>query len=52
MEPTKGRFEVEKFDGDGDFALWKHKVLAQFEILGLNSVLEPVAEDTKGKGVA
>lgn len=47
MEPTKGRFEVEKFDGDGDFALWKHKVLAQFEILGLDSVLQPEEVDPK-----
>lgn len=52
MEPTKGRFEVEKFDGEGDFALWKHKVLAQFEILGLDPVLQPEEVDPKGKGLA
>lgn len=52
MEPTKARFEVEKFDGEGDFALWKHKMLAQFEILGLDSVLQPEEVDLKGKGVA
>lgn len=51
MEPTKGRFEVEKFDGEGDFALWKHKMMAQFEILGLDSVLQPEEDDLKGKGV-
>lgn len=56
MEPTQGRFEVEKFDGEGDFALWKHKMLAQLEILGLDSALKPVsalvqALDTKGKAV-
>lgn len=27
MEPTKGKFEVEKFDGQGDFGIWKHKML-------------------------
>ncbi|KAL0800260.1 hypothetical protein Bca101_055435 [Brassica carinata] len=52
MEPTKGRFEVEKFDGEGDFALWKHKVFAQLEILRLDSVLQPEEVDIKGKGSA
>lgn len=42
MEPTKGRFEVEKFDGQGDFGIWKHKMLCALEILGLDSVLEEV----------
>lgn len=51
MEPTKERFEVEKFDGESDFSLWKHKVLAQFEILRLDSVLQPEEVDPKGKGV-
>ncbi|CAA7014632.1 unnamed protein product [Microthlaspi erraticum] len=52
MEPTQGRFEVEKFDGEGDFTLWKHKVLAQLEILGLDSVLQPEAViEPKGKGI-
>lgn len=40
LEPTKGRFEVEKFDGQGDFGIWKHKMLCTLEILGLDSVLE------------
>lgn len=40
MEPTKGKFEVDKFDGHGDFAIWKHKMLCALEILGLDSVLE------------
>lgn len=40
MEPTQGKFEVDKFDGDGDFSIWKHRVLAQLEILGLDSVLK------------
>ncbi|CAE6201278.1 unnamed protein product [Arabidopsis arenosa] len=40
MEPTRGKFEVDKFDGEGDFSIWKHRVLAQLEILGLDSVLK------------
>lgn len=40
MEPTQGKFEVDKFDGDCDFSIWKHRVLAQLEILGLDSVLK------------
>lgn len=52
MEPTQGRFEVEKFDGEGDFTLWKHKILVQLEILGLDSVLQPEAvTDPKGKEI-
>lgn len=44
MEPTKGRFEVEKFDGSGDFGIWKHKMLCALEILDLDCVLEEVTE--------
>lgn len=52
IEPTKGRFEVDKFDGEGDFALWKHKMLAQLEILGFLSVLQtPPREVTDEEGV-
>ena len=40
MEPTQGRFEMEKFDGKGDFGLWKYKLLGQLEIQGLASALE------------
>ena len=40
MEPTRGRFEMEKFDGKGDFGMWKYKLLGQLEIQGLASVLE------------
>lgn len=40
MELTQGRVEVEKFDGQGDFGTWKHKMLCALEILGLDSVLE------------
>lgn len=40
MEPTPGKFEVQKFDGKRDFGLWKFKILAQLEIQGLLSVLD------------
>lgn len=51
MEPTRGKFEIEKFDGKGDFGLWKFKMLAQLEIQGLLSVLqeESVSEVDKEK---
>lgn len=39
MDPTPGRFEMEKFDSKGDFGLWKYKLLGQLEIQGLGSVL-------------
>lgn len=44
MEPTKGRFEVENFDGSCDFGIWKHKMLCALEILDLDCVLEEVTE--------
>lgn len=40
MDSTRGKFEIEKFDGKGDFGLWKFKMLVQLEIQGLLSVLE------------
>lgn len=39
MEPVSGKFVVEKFDGKGDFGLWKHKILCQLELMGLDSIL-------------
>ena len=44
MEPTQGRVKVEKFDGSGDFGIWKHKMLCAPDILGLDSVLEENTE--------
>ncbi|WZZ13990.1 hypothetical protein YC2023_107079 [Brassica napus] len=41
-EMTSGRSEVEKFDGDGDYVLWKEKLLAHMELLGLLEGLEDV----------
>lgn len=40
MDPTRGRFQMDKFDGKGDFGMWKYKLLGQLEIQGLGSVLE------------
>ena len=37
---TSGRLKVEKFDGDGDYVLWKEKLLAHLELLGLLEGLE------------
>ena len=44
-----GKFKVEKFDGKGDFGLWKYKMLMQLELLGLDSTIQEVtvtASDT------
>ncbi|KAL0756048.1 hypothetical protein Bca101_093716 [Brassica carinata] len=46
MDPTRGKFEIEKFDGKGDFGLWKFKMLAQLEIQGLLSVLKEEVTST------
>lgn len=40
IDPTWGRFEMDKFDGKGAFGMWKYKLLGQLEIQGLGSVLE------------
>lgn len=37
---TSGKIEVEKFDGDGDYVLWKEKLLAHLDLLGLMEGLE------------
>lgn len=47
MDPTPGRFEIEKFDGERDFRLWKLKILAQLEIQGLLSVLNKEPKSSK-----
>ena len=39
------RFEMEKFDGKGDFGMWKFKMLMQLELHGLRKVLQ----DESGK---
>ena len=50
MKATSGKFEVEKFDGKGDFGLWKYKMLCQLEIVGLGSVLKEETPSTDVEG--
>ena len=40
MERTHGKFEMDKFDGKGDFGMWKYKMMAQLEIQGLLAVIQ------------
>lgn len=49
MEPTQGKFEVSKFDGEGDFTLWKHRMRGQLEILGFGSMLKPKKPEEEGE---
>lgn len=46
MDPTPGRLEMEKFNGKGNFGLWKYKLLGQLEIQGLGSVLRKESTST------
>lgn len=50
MDPTPGKFQIEKFDGKGDFGLWKFKMMAQLEIQGLLSVLQDREDLTSDGG--
>lgn len=34
------KIEIERFDGDGDFFLWKRRMYVFFSIFGLKDVLE------------
>lgn len=36
----KSRVELEKFDGHGDYTLWKDKLLAEIDLQGLSKALE------------
>lgn len=36
---TNTHIEVKRFDGSGDFSLWKGRMLAHFGVLGLKSIL-------------
>uniref|UniRef100_A0A1J3ED55 Uncharacterized protein n=1 Tax=Noccaea caerulescens TaxID=107243 RepID=A0A1J3ED55_NOCCA len=40
MDPTPGRFEMDKFDGRGNFGMWEYKLMGQLEIQGLSEVLK------------
>lgn len=46
---TSGKIEVEKFDGEGDYVLWKEKLLAHLDLLGL---MEGLEEDEEVETVA
>lgn len=46
---TSSRVDIEKFDGHGDYTLWKDKLLAFLDLKGLSKVLEET-ESSKGKG--
>ena len=37
---TSARIEVEKFDGRGDYTMWKEKLMAHLDILGLSVALK------------
>lgn len=56
VEHIHGKLDVDKFDGKGDFGLWKHKVMCQLELLELEVVLEDHSaesskSDDKGEAV-
>lgn len=55
MESVHGKFKMEKFDGSGDFGMWKFKMLMQLELQGLGHILaaEPISakEETDGDPV-
>uniref|UniRef100_A0A1J3K0P7 Retrovirus-related Pol polyprotein from transposon TNT 1-94 n=1 Tax=Noccaea caerulescens TaxID=107243 RepID=A0A1J3K0P7_NOCCA len=36
---TTTRIDVDRFDGTGDFSLWKVRMLAHFGVLGLKDIL-------------
>ncbi|KAG7597916.1 Reverse transcriptase RNA-dependent DNA polymerase [Arabidopsis suecica] len=39
---SSARIEIEKFDGRGDYTMWKEKLMAHLDILGLSSALKQV----------
>ena len=39
MMKSKERVEIDRFEGDGNFALWKVRMLAHFGVLGLKAIL-------------
>ena len=46
MMESVTKFKMEKFDGKGDFGMWKFKMLMQLELQGLGKVLQ--AESNEG----
>lgn len=47
MESVHGKFEMEKFDGSGDFGMWKFKMLMQLELQGLGHILNTESDSSK-----
>ena len=48
---STARIEVEKFDGRGDYTMWKEKLLAHMDILGLNTALKESESTGEKKSV-
>ena len=44
MASSSTRFDLEKFDGSGDFSLWKEKMMAVLIYQKLDSALEEGTE--------
>ena len=44
MASSSTRFDLEKFDGSGDFSLWKEKMMAVLIYQKLDSALEEITE--------
>lgn len=40
MKKNISKFNVVKFNGKGDFGLWKYKMICQLELLGLDSCIQ------------
>uniref|UniRef100_A0A1J3I6D3 Uncharacterized protein n=1 Tax=Noccaea caerulescens TaxID=107243 RepID=A0A1J3I6D3_NOCCA len=51
---TTTRIDVDRFDGTGDFSLWKVRMLAHFGVLGLKDILtdETLLRDSPTTGAA
>lgn len=46
---TKTKIEIERFDGDGDFSLWKRRMYAYLSVSGLKDVLAEKASTSEVK---
>ena len=51
----KTRIEIDRFEGTGDFSLWKVRMMAHFGVLGLKDILtdetlllDPPKEEAEG----
>lgn len=46
---TKSKIDIERFDGDGDFSLWKRRMYAYLSVSGLKDVLVAKASSSEVK---